>query len=130
MTCVMSRPDVFAENAHMEKLSRAMKRELKVLIDFIELYCHARHRDSGKERVDLQGVYGKEPRLCGECAELLEYAVLKRLHCPLDPKPACKRCHIHCYGKDYRERIREIMAFSGRRMILRGRLDYIGHFLF
>ena len=130
MTCVMSRSDVFAENAHMEQLPRAIKRELKVLIDFVELYCHARHEDSVKAGVALQGVNCKEPRLCGECAGLLEHAVLKRLHCPLDPKPACKRCPIHCYGKDYRGRIREIMAFSGRRMILRGRLDYIRHFLF
>jgi hypothetical protein len=54
----------------------------------------------------------------------------KRRRCPLDPKPSCKNCHIHCYSKEYRAQIREIMAFSGRRLILRGRLDYLWHYLF
>jgi hypothetical protein len=54
----------------------------------------------------------------------------KRALCPLDPKPACKDCHIHCYTKEYRQQIRTIMAYSGKRMILRGRLDYLWHYYF
>ena len=57
-----------------------------------------------------------------------EHGVKKRLACPLDPKPTCKSCHIHCYTPEQRQKIREIMAYSGRRMIMRGRLDYLWHY--
>ena len=126
----MSHSTVFIQNAHMEQLPREIKKELKVLVDFVQVYCRARHRDSPKGKVELTGLMEIEQNLCEECLELVNYAVLRRIRCPLNPKPACKRCPIHCYGKEYRGRIREVMAFSGRKMILRGRLDYIGHLLF
>jgi hypothetical protein len=68
--------------------------------------------------------------LCADCRALVEYALLKRRRCPLDPKPSCKHCHIHCYSKEHREQMKHIMAFSGRKMILRGRLDYLWHYFF
>jgi hypothetical protein len=113
----------------MEQLSGEMKKELKVLTDFVELFCRAKHGNS--PRADrAEAIHsGKAHPLCVDCDGLMQYAVERRLRCPLEPKPTCKKCPIHCYGKEYRERIREIMAFSGRRMILRGRLDYIRHFL-
>jgi hypothetical protein len=114
----------------MEKVSRGVEKELKILAVFVEVYCRARHRGYPTTEVDLSALQIRGPQLCAGCAELLQYANAKRLGCPLDPKPSCKRCHIHCYGKDFRKRIREIMYFSGRRLILRGRLDYIGHYLF
>jgi hypothetical protein len=48
----------------------------------------------------------------------------------MDPKPACKHCPSHCYHPDYRKRIREVMRYSGRNMVLGGRLDYLYHLLF
>ena len=68
--------------------------------------------------------------LCGDCAALVNYAMDKRRKCPLDPKPSCKHCPIHCYGKAYRTKMREVMAFSGKRLILRGRLDLLWHYFF
>ena len=67
---------------------------------------------------------------CSECRGLLEHGLEKRRTCPLEPKPTCKNCRIHCYSREYRAKIREIMAFSGRKMILRGRLDYLWHYFF
>ena len=55
---------------------------------------------------------------------------MKRSRCPLDPKPACKHCPVHCYHPTYRQNIREVMRYSGRRLVLSGRLDMLYHLLF
>jgi hypothetical protein len=52
------------------------------------------------------------------------------LNCPLEEKPVCKHCHVHCYRKGHREKVREIMRFSGRALIRKGRLDLLWHYLF
>jgi hypothetical protein len=101
----------------MEKPRHREERDIRVLGAFVGIYCHGRHATS-------------KGMLCPGCAELLAYAELKRRCCPLDPKPACKGCPIHCYAKERRATIREVMAYSGRRLLLRGRLDLIWHYLF
>jgi hypothetical protein len=113
-----------------QELARDQVRDLKVLVRFIGIYCNARHDADIREVIELPSCLGKPDQLCPECAALVAYGIQKRLLCPLDPKPSCRRCPIHCYSRNYRARIREIMAFSGRRMILRGRLDYIRHYFF
>ena len=130
MTCVISRFPFFVQNTTMDQFSKAQKKELQLLISFVTVYCRAKHKAGPMAKAGTNGPLGMEPGLCGECAGLLEYALKKRRRCPLDPKPTCKKCHIHCYGREYRARIREVMSFSGRRMILRGRLDYLWHYLF
>lgn len=92
-------------------------KDLKVLSVFIDCYCRGKH-----------GIPKGE--ICPDCAELLRYARARRRNCPLDPKPACKHCPIHCYAKARRETIREVMAYSGRRLLLRGRLDLLWHYFF
>jgi hypothetical protein len=79
---------------------------------------------------ELAGVGLERQRLCAECREFLEYAMTRRLRCPLDPKPACKHCPVHCYRPGHREKVKEIMRFSGRRLIRRGRLDLLWHYFF
>jgi len=48
----------------------------------------------------------------------------------MHPKPACKHCPSHCYHPTYRAKIRQVMKFSGKKMLLGGRLDYLIHLLF
>src|SRR5512143_1904204 len=109
----------------MEQFTREQRKDLKVLLHFIRVYCSSKH--DGQTEVplptDLGDMFTRGLHVCPECRELVAYALEKRRKCPLDPKPSCKRCHIHCYGREYRARIREIMASSGKRMIMRGRLD-------
>jgi hypothetical protein len=93
------------------------EKDLKVLSTFIGTYCRGKHQSPKGE-------------LCQSCTELLDYARLKRRKCPLDPKPSCKHCTIHCYAKAQRAMIREVMAYSGRRLLLRGRLDLLWHHFF
>ena len=109
-------------------------KELRVLIRFVEVYCGSKHKGravpfAGLPR-EIEAAVRKQPLLCADCAALVQHGIQKRIKCPLDPKPSCKKCRIHCYGQEYRARIREIMAFSGRRMIMRGRLDYLWHYYF
>ncbi len=120
----------FIQNACMEQFTKAEKKELKLLINIVWVYCGAKHDTRFEANDEVREISGRKILLCRECAELLVYAMEKLRNCPLEPKPSCKKCHIHCYGKEHRARIREIMSFSGRRMILRGRVDYIRHFLF
>jgi uncharacterized paraquat-inducible protein A len=113
----------------MSELTAGQIKDLKILASFIELLCHARHdrKTVGERAVPEMLRQGKDSAktICLECAELLEHGMKKRAACPLDPKPTCKSCHIHCYTPEQRQKVREIMAYSGRRMILRGRLDYL-----
>ena len=103
---------------------------MRVLTDFVRVYCRARHPGRPLEKVEGTDIGGVETPLCRECAELVAYARERRRRCPLDPKPSCKKCPVHCYRKDYRDKVREIMAFAGRKMIMRGRLDYLWHYFF
>ncbi|MCM0080952.1 nitrous oxide-stimulated promoter family protein [Geomonas sp. Red32] len=91
--------------------------DIKVLETFIGFYCRGKHGS-------------RKGELCTSCHDLLAYARTKRAKCPLDPKPDCKHCPIHCYGKSQRAAIREVMAYSGRRLLLRGRLDLLWHYFF
>ena len=119
----------------MDQLTDRQIKDAGILLYFVQLYCQAKHGRSpaGKTAVEAppSGNPGKKAvYLCGDCAALVNYAMDKRRKCPLDPKPSCKHCPIHCYGKAYRTKMREVMAFSGKRLILRGRLDLLWHYFF
>lgn len=118
----------------MNEFTAAQLADLQIVARFIALFCREKHQKTAHGTVPmpeiLQTGKGKPALLCSDCAELLAYGMKKRARCPLDPKPACKNCRIHCYSTEYRQRIREIMAYSGKRMLLRGRLDYLWHYYF
>lgn len=82
-----------------------LRRELKTIQAMVEIYCRRHHP-------------GRPWTLCQECDELLEYARKRLGHCPFQAmKPTCGKCPIHCYKKNMQARIREIMRFSGPKMI-------------
>jgi hypothetical protein len=116
----------------MNELNKGQIADLRILARFIQLFCHAKHdRKAVGEKSLPEFLSSSNPdmnKLCPGCAGLLAHGIKKRALCPLDPKPSCKSCHIHCYTPEYRGKIREIMAYSGKRMILRGRLDYLFHY--
>ena len=109
--------------------------DLRTLALFIHVYCRHRHAEAEKTAAELRthdvaGIAGRPICLCPECQKLLAHAFTKRTHCPFDPKPACKHCPSHCYHPTYRAQIREVMKYSGRKLLLSGRLDYLFHLLF
>jgi hypothetical protein len=109
--------------------------DLKTLALFIQIYCRYKHKDAEKAVAALKThnvslIAGRDLLLCPECQQLLAHAFTKRSHCPMHPKPACKHCPSHCYHPSYRAQIREVMKYSGRKLLLSGRLDYLFHLLF
>jgi len=68
--------------------------------------------------------------LCAECEGLFEYASYRLFKCPYgEEKPTCKKCPIHCYTKDKREQMHEVMRFAGPRMLVRHPVLAIRHLL-
>jgi hypothetical protein len=114
----------------METITRQQKKDIKLLGTFVDVYCAAKHRGADSSPVNLPYDLGTR-MLCPECALFFAYALTKRLLCPLElEKPTCKHCRIHCYDEQHRKKVREIMSYVGRRMVMRGRLDYLWHYFF
>lgn len=80
-------------------------REKETVSRMIKIYCHGNHGTKG----DV---------LCEECKELLEYAGTRVERCPhIETKTFCSSCKTHCYQPKMREKIREVMKYSGPRMM-------------
>lgn len=79
-------------------------REKVVVSEMIALYCRKNHH--------------MKKGLCPDCAALDEYARLRSDKCPfMETKTFCSNCKVHCYRPEMREKIRQVMRFSGPRMI-------------
>lgn len=89
--------------------------EKRIVEYMIGLYCRKNHHTDD---------------LCPDCETLKNYALDRLTKCPLgEDKPACKDCQIHCYKADMKNKIREVMHFSGPRMIIYYPLDYVKHLI-
>lgn len=85
-------------------ITKKCEREKKIVSQMIRLYCRKKH--GGTE-------------LCRQCAELESYAKSRSDRCPfMEHKTFYSNCRVHCYKPVMREKIREVMRFSGPRMIL------------
>jgi len=119
-----------------ERLDGKKAKDLKVLADFISIFCRENHRAEVKDTFPIKDIRlrhclgDKDLVLCRDCGKLLSHGIAKLLICPYDPKPMCKKCETHCYAPGYREKIRKIMRFSGLYLIKHGRLDLMVHYLF
>jgi hypothetical protein len=93
-----------------------MERERKTVEAMIDIYCNARHEPRGK--------------LCRECGELLAYAERRLAKCPFQQrKTTCANCRVHCYTSVMRKKIKQVMRFSGPRMLLRHPVLALLHFI-
>jgi hypothetical protein len=82
-------------------------REYRTMQCMVQIYC-ADHHGS------------REGVICAGCAEFLDYAGRRLEKCPYgEDKPVCAKCPIHCYKRAQRDQAREIMRYSGPRMVLR-----------
>ncbi len=111
-------------------------KDIRVLRDFISIFCRENHQAEAKDTFPVKDVRvrnclgDKDLALCQDCRKLLSHGIAKLLLCPYDPKPMCKKCPTHCYAPGYREKVREVMRFSGLHLIKHGRLDLMVHYLF
>jgi len=109
--------------------TRQQLKDIKIIANFTQVWCKG-HSHPERGEYQLPGSL-KPVKLCKECADFVGYAVTRRFKCPLEAeKPSCKHCRIHCYAPRERELVRKIMAWSGRKMVMRGRLDYLWHYFF
>lgn len=93
----------------MKDIEKKRKKEQYVSEEMIRLYCRKNH--GGYDR--------KTGRMCPDCQALSEYAKLRSKKCPfMENKTFCSNCRVHCYKPEMREKIREVMRFSGPRMLL------------
>ncbi|PKO12819.1 MAG: hypothetical protein CVU39_22035 [Chloroflexi bacterium HGW-Chloroflexi-10] len=89
----------------MIKKHPRLKREEKTLRLMIELYCRELHKPSNS--------------LCVECQALQDYALLRLEKCPYqEQKTTCAHCPTHCYQREMREAVRQMMRYAGPRMLL------------
>jgi hypothetical protein len=119
-----------------DRLTTKKEKDSIILANFVAVFCREKHRDRAKgvftagdarlqRRLDKRNI-----TLCQDCQKLLTHGVAKLLQCPYDPKPMCKKCPTHCYAPGYRERVREVMRFSGLYLVKHGRLDMVLHYFF
>jgi hypothetical protein len=82
-----------------------MRREKRTIEAMLRIYCRDHHLASG---------------LCTECSELLEYARRRLDGCRYqEKKPTCGNCPVHCYKPSMKEKVMDVMRYSGPRMTLR-----------
>ncbi|WP_334291009.1 nitrous oxide-stimulated promoter family protein [Paraclostridium sordellii] len=90
-------------------------KEKEIITLMINLYCKKKHGSLNNE-------------LCSECRDLEEYAHKRLTYCKFgNEKSSCKKCPIHCYKKDMSEKVKEVMKFSGPRILIYNPLEYIRH---
>lgn len=79
--------------------------EKEVVTFMISMYCRRMHKS-------------KKGTLCPECQELVNY-VKKRVElCPyMATKTFCSACKTHCYKPKMRVKIKEVMRYSGPRLL-------------
>jgi len=81
-----------------------LERERRTIRAMVELYCRDHHHSTGD--------------LCADCGQLFAYAMERIDKCPFhDGKPTCARCPVHCYKPARRDEIRQVMRYSGPRMM-------------
>ncbi|MFR5265452.1 nitrous oxide-stimulated promoter family protein [Clostridium sp.] len=92
-----------------------IEREKRTIELMINIYCRKKHKTEKGE-------------LCEQCRELLEYANKRLTYCKFgENKSTCSRCPIHCYKKDMKIKVKEVMRFSGPRLIIYSPIEFIKH---
>ena len=100
----------------MAKLGRVEKEKIVIEL-MINIYCRKKHN--------------LKDGLCDECKELLEYAHKRLTLCKFgDEKTTCSKCPIHCYKKDMKLKVKEVMRFSGPRLIIYNPIELIRHMFY
>lgn len=79
--------------------------EIETVQKMIMIYCNEMHNSEKNE-------------LCTDCSILFDYAKHRIDKCFYgDKKPVCSKCKVHCYKPEKRSEIKEIMQYSGPKML-------------
>ena len=100
----------------IDKKRPRIARESKTVAVMIELYCSDLHRTAAG--------------LCPHCQELLDHALKRLDRCPFqEGKTTCSKCPVHCFKPEMRTRVREVMRYSGPRMLFRNPVMAVCHLI-
>ena len=105
--------------AQEAELARKRADEVDMVSQMIALYCRGNHAGAPRAESGATARVGRrEVALCEECAELHDYACARIARCPqMATKTFCSVCPTHCYKPAMRQRVREVMRWSGPRML-------------
>ena len=96
-------------NSKMNKTEKKRQKEQYVVEEMIRLYCWKNHPKEKRQ----------EGKRCPDCQRLSDYAKQRSQKCPfMEEKTFCANCKVHCYKPEMREQIRQVMRFSGPKMLL------------
>ena len=99
--------------AEKKETRRRVEQEKQIVADMIALYCRKKHNSK---------------TLCPECRALTVYAFRRSELCPFkEEKTFCSQCKTHCYSSKMREQIRQVMRFSGPRMLFHHPIAALRH---
>lgn len=99
-----------------DKVLLKREKEKKLILKMIMLYCKKNHHET------------EIP--CIECKQLIEYAFKRIDKCPfMETKTFCSKCKVHCYNKKMQTLIKEVMRYSGPRMLIYHPIIVMRHFI-
>ncbi|NOZ46402.1 MAG: nitrous oxide-stimulated promoter family protein [Chlorobi bacterium] len=97
-------------------MNKKINRENKTIYLMIKMYCNYHHHTN--------------KLLCTDCRAIYNYAEKRTAKCIFGTnKPLCAQCPVHCYKIDMRKKIREIMRFSGPKMIFKYPVQALHHII-
>jgi len=96
--------------------------EKETITQMIVIYCKGHHKEEWKKKKrELQmneNSYRKNCCLCEQCFELHEYSMERLANCKFaNEKKFCSQCTIKCYHPKYKDKIKEVMKYSGPRIL-------------
>ncbi|MFC7680185.1 nitrous oxide-stimulated promoter family protein [Paenibacillus sp. GCM10028914] len=90
-----------------------IRKEQEIVTKMIRIYCKKKHH---------------QKELCETCQDLNAYAFKRLSLCQFgEEKTACAKCPVHCYKRDYRQSIKEVMRFAGPWMLIYHPIESIKH---
>jgi len=94
-----------------------LNREKETILAMVRIFCCGHHKVS-------------DGKLCQNCQDLLRYAMERLDECPFGTKKSpCNKCTVHCYKDPMLQQIRDVMKYSGPRMVARHPVLALAHFL-
>lgn len=100
----------------LSKIEIKRLKEQELSEEMIALYCRKKH--------------GCRDDMCEECRALADYSKKRSENCTnMEEKTFCSACDTPCYSPEMRVKIKEVMRFSGPRMIFRHPLLSVKHLL-
>ncbi|WP_455520983.1 nitrous oxide-stimulated promoter family protein [Parvimonas micra] len=98
-----------------KSIEKKRDREKKVISEMVKLYCRKNH---------------KKRELCDECKEVLNYSLKRIDNCQcVETKLFCSSCKFSLYSPRDKEKVKQIMKFSGPRILFHHPLLVISHML-